>query len=255
MPRESQHSTLPRSSMFSQLRHAVETFAPQPRRSIDETSPGEHSDSHARSPSTDSTRPTSPLTSAQLAESALSSLRKSFVPQRPDSPGHTPRRASRDAHLSLEDRLRASFTIGEASTGTTPDASSRTSPAPAPTDDHPLSPSAIPLPQSPPPPESTPDAVHPLASSLPPIPESVPVIEEPAVASPAVETLEVQVEPVPQEPEPIPEADSVDLPPRSATPSVNVDVESLQERLRLVEQRFSGSYNLYFPYRRAQTMR
>jgi hypothetical protein len=58
----------------------------------------------------------------------------------------------------LEDRLRASFTIGEVSNPSTPTASARASPAP-PSQfvtehplslDHPLSPAAIPLPSSPP---------------------------------------------------------------------------------------------------------
>jgi hypothetical protein len=56
----------------------------------------------------------------------------------------------------LEDRLRASFTIGEVSNPSTPTASARVSPAPQfvtehPLSlDHPLSPAAIPLPSSPP---------------------------------------------------------------------------------------------------------
>ena len=57
----------------------------------------------------------------------------------------------------LEDRLRASFTIGEVSSPSTPTASTRASPAPQFVAehplaiDHPLSPAAIPLPNSPPP--------------------------------------------------------------------------------------------------------
>lgn len=56
----------------------------------------------------------------------------------------------------LEDRLRASFTIGEVSNPSTPTASARVSPAPQfvtehpLSHDHPLSPAAIPLPSSPP---------------------------------------------------------------------------------------------------------
>jgi hypothetical protein len=56
----------------------------------------------------------------------------------------------------LEDRLRASFTIGDVSNPSTPTASARASPAPQfvtehPLSlDHPLSPAAIPLPSSPP---------------------------------------------------------------------------------------------------------
>ncbi|KAI9445199.1 hypothetical protein H4582DRAFT_897979 [Lactarius indigo] len=57
----------------------------------------------------------------------------------------------------LEDRLRASFTIGDVSNPSTPSASSRVSPAPqyehplSSDIDHPLSPMSIPLPVSPPP--------------------------------------------------------------------------------------------------------
>jgi hypothetical protein len=59
--------------------------------------------------------------------------------------------------VKLEDRLRASFTIGDVSNPSTPSASSRVSPAPqyehplSPDIDHPLSPTSIPLPISPPP--------------------------------------------------------------------------------------------------------
>jgi hypothetical protein len=62
-----------------------------------------------------------------------------------------------NAKTKLEDRLRASFTIGEVSNPSTPAGSSRVSPAPQfvaehPLSiDHPLSPAAIPLPTSPPP--------------------------------------------------------------------------------------------------------
>jgi hypothetical protein len=65
--------------------------------------------------------------------------------------------AERHAKTKLEDRLRASFTIGEMSNPSTPAGSSRVSPAPQfvaehPLSmDHPLSPAAIPLPTSPPP--------------------------------------------------------------------------------------------------------
>ena len=65
--------------------------------------------------------------------------------------------AERPAKVRLEDRLRASFTIGEASNPSTPAGSSRVSPVPQFVEehplsvDHPLSPAAIPLPTSPPP--------------------------------------------------------------------------------------------------------
>lgn len=133
--------------MFSQFRHAVETFAPQPRRSTDD---GGHIDGraspHSRSQSTDvsSTSPT------QLAESPLSALRKSFSPQSPTVP-NSPQKP-RPYKSTLEERLRAAaaFSIGEASNSTTPQASARVSPTPtASIKDIPLSPSSTPLPESP----------------------------------------------------------------------------------------------------------
>jgi hypothetical protein len=77
------------------------------------------------------------------------------VPGRPSSPAKPS--AERAMKAKLEDRLRASFTIGEVSNPSTPTASARASPAPQfvtehPLSiDHPLSPAAIPLPNSPPP--------------------------------------------------------------------------------------------------------
>lgn len=65
--------------------------------------------------------------------------------------------AERPLKAKLEERLRASFTIGEVSSPSTPTASTRASPAPQFVAehplaiDHPLSPAAIPLPNSPPP--------------------------------------------------------------------------------------------------------
>ncbi len=236
--------------MFTQFRHAVETFAPQPRRSTDDSSPGEQQNPNARrTQSMDSNRPQSALTSAQLPDSALATLRKSFVPPRPESPASAPRRA-REGHLSLEDRLRASFTIGEASTGTTPDASARVSPAPLPTTDHPLSPASIPLPQSPSP-DTRGDAVQSF-TSLPPIVESEPVSQDESTAEtqpssiveePVVRQAEAEASTAPSEfdSENTASEPRQELPQEPYTPSsANVDVESLQERLKLVEQRFSG---------------
>ncbi|KAF5375140.1 hypothetical protein D9758_000209 [Tetrapyrgos nigripes] len=131
--------------MFSQFRQAVETFAPQQTRKGSQDAEGP---SHAaRSQSIDSQRPDSP---GQLAESALSSLRKSFAPRSASpasakSPITSPRTKS-----TLEERLRAvTHTLGEASNGTTP-TSSRASPLPMKVAvDHPLSPTSTPLPDSP----------------------------------------------------------------------------------------------------------
>ncbi|KAJ7783868.1 hypothetical protein DFH07DRAFT_908919 [Mycena maculata] len=184
---------------------------------------------HARSESAPEARPASPSSSrsldghastastGQLAESALANLRKSLAHQRPASPGakSPPPRAHKS---TLEDRLRATFTIGEASTESTPVASSRVSPVPPPVENHenhaeatemeqPMSPSHIPLPDSR---VSSPILMHePTAVLAAPPPPSEPI----APASPK-----------PQPPE---------------ENSRVTDVDALQERLKLVEQRFS----------------
>ncbi|KAJ3844876.1 hypothetical protein F5878DRAFT_21405 [Lentinula raphanica] len=145
--------------MFSQFRHAVETFAPLPRNSSEEAghNDGGSTSPHLRSQSGDFTSPT------HLAENALSSLsnlRKSFSPTLPGSPSSpsqkspaTPRPSTpRPYKSTLEERLRAAttFTIGEASNSTTPQPSARASPAPSILQkDQPLSPSSTPLPDSP----------------------------------------------------------------------------------------------------------
>ncbi|KAF8843985.1 hypothetical protein BDN67DRAFT_47117 [Paxillus ammoniavirescens] len=139
--------------MFSQFRQAVESFAqPPPRQSQDN---GSFTDG-------DNIR-------TQLAENALVNLRKSLATQRSPSPAlHStgnpqPRSGSpgpsslpkgnSDSGLrktTLEERLRASFVVGDASGGTTPNPSTRASPTPpAPVAQHPLSPTSTPLPESP----------------------------------------------------------------------------------------------------------
>jgi hypothetical protein len=104
--------------MFSQFRNVVEGLA-QPR---------PQQPSPRRSPSLERARSSSPA--------------KSLV--------------ERHLKAKLEDRLRASFTVGEASNPTTPAPSSRVSPAPQSVTEHPLSSdlplqaAAIPLPSTPP---------------------------------------------------------------------------------------------------------
>ncbi|THH20641.1 hypothetical protein EW146_g766 [Bondarzewia mesenterica] len=130
--------------MFSQFRNVVEGLAQQPlhRRSSQDAS---HPDSLSRSASLDS----------HLADSTISNFRKSLASQRPGSPGPGNGHASvhsvdgRSSKRRLEDRLRASFAIGEASNANSPSVSSHTSPSPVPAIDHPLSPPSIPLPNSP----------------------------------------------------------------------------------------------------------
>ncbi|PIL31602.1 hypothetical protein GSI_06304 [Ganoderma sinense ZZ0214-1] len=141
--------------MFSSWRHTVESLSQPPKQ--DASSP--NGDEAPVRSSIDGVR-SSLSSSSHLAESALSSLRKSLAAQRPASPGANharttsasspvaepapisspapspkPRTAGRS---TLEDRLRAKFAIGDASNSSTPTASARTSPSPVPTAEHPL---------------------------------------------------------------------------------------------------------------------
>ncbi|KAF4623672.1 hypothetical protein D9613_001865 [Agrocybe pediades] len=81
----------------TQLRNAVEQLAQQPIRALDGSSTdNSHADaSGSRSQSLDlqAARSASPLSSSQLAESAISSLRKSFVSQRANSFSGSPSKA------------------------------------------------------------------------------------------------------------------------------------------------------------------
>lgn len=124
--------------MFSQFRQAVEGLAqPPPRRSQDLSTSNDGGAVHR--PFT-AQRPASPL-------SRSSSPAPSFTSKSNITPDPGLRKST------LEERLRASFTVGEASNTTTPTVSSRASPSPAPNaalvTQHPLSPTWIPLPASP----------------------------------------------------------------------------------------------------------
>ncbi|KAF5377593.1 hypothetical protein D9615_005338 [Tricholomella constricta] len=143
--------------MFSQFRQAVENLAPLPR-SSDEAPGDARREAVSRSNSLDAPlRPSSPMSSSQLAESALSNLRKSLAIQRSGSVGSPSKHSSptppRDGRTksTLEDRLRAAtFAIGEASNATTPEISRKPSPSvTSVVSSHPLSPSSTPLPDSP----------------------------------------------------------------------------------------------------------
>ena len=228
--------------MFSQLRQAVESLAPQPRRgSVD-------------APESDpqGARPPSSLSSTQLTDAALSNLRKSLASQRPGSPRPrspgpqslprstgSPDSEPRPPKSNIEERLRAKFAIGEASNVTTPNISGRVSPiyVGPPQQQHPLSPSSIPLPQSPVQPEVVVDSM---------------VIDRSQFETLASSNTSSSVR---RDDGRYPEAD-VPLPSDShpATPSVDLhsistplhdnhaepDVHVLQHRLKLVEQRFAG---------------
>lgn len=226
-------------------------MSPQPRLSTDEPR-----ELPPRSSSVDSQlRPSSPLSSGQLAESALVNLRKSLASQRsgsPASPKSTGTREHRLPKSTLEDRLRAAaFAIGEASNPSSAVASARVSPTPSnPASQRPLSPLSTPLPESPKNSleiETTVPLTH---SALSPVTTSA---VEPKLSSPrrsmSTETSVPTSESthLPQASQSSDATDSTrDLP--DAAPEMlyihsgPTDVEGLQERLKQVEQRFTGMY-------------
>lgn len=161
----------------------------QPPRSSQDASSSE--DAPVRS-SSDGIR-TSISSSSQLAESALSSLRKSLASQRPASPSTSqssttsppqaeasptpapkPRLAGRS---TLEDRLRAKFAIGDASNASTPSASARASPSPASAVDHPLAVSSSPPKEQSQLAKPPPDLLSPTSIPLPDSPLVSPVTD------------------------------------------------------------------------------
>ncbi|KAH9175358.1 hypothetical protein EDB89DRAFT_1847846 [Lactarius sanguifluus] len=172
----------------------------------------------------------------------------------------------------LEDRLRASFTIGDVSNPSTPSASSRVSPAPqyehplSPDIDHPLSPISIPLPVSPPPHDR--DHDHDLSrgrdppldtSHFPSDPSSPPLLSaldkfvpvDPGLGAASASDLPNQhspsdapVIPQPSEKEPTVSEEGIEMDDTTEsivpnqTTMLSADIEALQEQLKLMEQRF-----------------
>jgi hypothetical protein len=155
--------------MFSGFRHAVESLATQPRRpdSVDETrpegaaSPDDHTSAASGSPVASSNSwPGSALAGASIP--GIANIGKLQFAARSASPARSaagairvgsPALSDRDSQtgtprqrLTLEDRLKARFAIGDASPGDTPEPSARNSPLPA---ANPLSPASTPLPDSP----------------------------------------------------------------------------------------------------------
>ena len=224
--------------MFTQIFQAVENLSSQPPPTITD-------EPLSRSNSIDShLRPSSPLSSGQLAESALVNLRKSLAAQRPGSPSpkHVGIRDQRSPKSTLEDRLKAAaFAIGDASNPSSTGASARVSPTPSNVaSQRSLSPCSTPLPESP--------------KTTPEMEAAVPVAHPASVATPAAQflpssprnstsesthpllvgELSAKIEPV----QDLPEASYavLDNHPGSA------DIEALQERLKQVEQRFTGMH-------------
>jgi hypothetical protein len=162
--------------MFSQWRHAVENLtqhSPKPSQDgMEDNSTRGSTDSNVATPSS---------SSSQLADSALSNLRKSLAQQRPASPS-IKKSASTDSttqavspasrsRTTLEDRLRAKFAAGEGSAGSTPSTSTKNSPSSTPVQvvDHPLSPA---------PPQTEPTNT---AHSVPLSPKSTPLPDSPTI--------------------------------------------------------------------------
>jgi hypothetical protein len=154
----------------------------------------------------------------------------------------------RSSKSNIEERLRAKFAIGEASNVTTPDLSGRASPASVVTQQyqHSLSPSSIPLPRSP--------VLRPQTETTTALIESV-VINCPEELNVLTPSNPVDALNLVQNEERYPEADiPLPLNSRPATPLADfhtistpvcdsltdTDVDILQERLKLVEQRFAG---------------
>ncbi|KAF7339405.1 GRIP domain-containing protein [Mycena sanguinolenta] len=260
------------------LAAAQSLAGPHPRQST-ESPPDARPASPARNRSSDGHA----SSTGQLAESALSNLRKSLA--RPASPIPASRNpnAPKPHKMTLEERLKAAaFTIGEASGETTPAVSSRVSPAPVtPSVDKPLDsvePSRVsspielhepaPILVAAPPPEPPMPPPEPIPLSAPavdalPVMEPVPLPSEPVLVPsepvhPSSEPIPSPLEPV-QPPEPTPTVSpepsalldqvaalEMDLVSPPATTDANLeevsrisDVDALQERLKLVEQRFS----------------
>ena len=148
--------------MFNQFRNVVEHLAQETTRALENATQAEsQSEAHSRSQHLETAvqRSASGSSSAQLADSALSSLRKSLVSQRAGtssprsgSPAPTERRLPKS---NLEERLRRATTgIVEPSTPnrSPPNRSSTASPSPIPKNPvnrHKKSPSSTPLPASP----------------------------------------------------------------------------------------------------------
>ncbi|KAJ7103449.1 hypothetical protein B0H15DRAFT_812316 [Mycena belliarum] len=219
------------SSMFSQF---VQNLAPHARQSS-ESIPSEARPAPSRSPSLDGHA----ASTGQLAESALSNLRKSLASQRPASPSQKNIPPTRAHKTTLEDRLRATFTLGEASGETTPAASSTVSltlvdnPADPPTrasEPEPtvkiLSPSSAPLPES--------RVVSPIE-----VHEPTPVLAAPP--SPSEPVVPASTEPSLPQVDQLPALETrAALLPTTSDDTLHItNVDALQERLKLVEQRFS----------------
>ncbi|KAI0756640.1 hypothetical protein C8Q80DRAFT_1340485 [Daedaleopsis nitida] len=178
-----------------QWRHAVESIAQVPKTSQDAST-----EEDAPRSSVDSSIRTSLSSSSQLAESALSNLRKTLAVQRAASPSPSSSPSTSQAQIvsptpaaepaptpsapkprpagrtTLEDRLRARFAVGDASGNSTPATSARATPSPVLVADHPLAAvqdQDIPVAKGPP------NPLSPTSAPLPDSPLVSPVQTEP----------------------------------------------------------------------------
>lgn len=223
--------------MFSQWKQAVESLAQHsPKPSLDGSIPSEE----AARGSLDAAGIRQSLSSSTLlADTALSSLRKTLVAQRPASPVSKTAPAaeigSPRPRTTLEDRLRAKFAIGDASNGTSPSQSVKSSPAgtPIPGPDHPLSP-APPSEQ----PSPSPEPTHPLSPKSTPLPESPVVSGSVASLVPLARVTSHPLSPVPngvesKEESPPPEKADEDINEATAPAGESVEPESEEKDLPL----------------------
>ncbi|TFK77030.1 hypothetical protein BDN72DRAFT_866834 [Pluteus cervinus] len=227
---------------------AVEGFSPRTAEStpIESTTP----EGLTRSQSLDGG-----ASSGQLAESALAHLRKSLATHRraaSSSRSNSPSSASPRPKLNLEDRLRAIASEGHARSPITPSESAKPAVFAA-LSSAPLSPRSVPLPDSPVIPQST--TMSGLEEETPIGPNEMPL----SVSFPLTENLTVsEPEPSPEKPtsefeeshaERQQDGDTIpqnsNIPEQPSQPVTELDVDSLQSRLKQVEQRFaevSGSF-------------
>ncbi|KZT30459.1 hypothetical protein NEOLEDRAFT_1173883 [Neolentinus lepideus HHB14362 ss-1] len=277
--------------MFSQFRQAVENLAQPVRRSSQDFNDEEHR--RSSSLDTQSLRQSLSLPSGQLAESALENLRKSLTSQRAGAgatsppPGNQPPRR----RPNLEERLKATFIVGDVSNSTSPSSGTRVS-TPVPVSNHTTSPGSTPLPDSPShSPRSSLDIRQDDAAAAPPstsiafsTSEPSPVPKEDAFVhglteaqyedrfpeadvplpsdSPVPDTTQEEHKPAEELPsteieqllssgvhsddgevavtELLSEGEPVETTVPSETTTNGVEVDSLRERLKLVEQRFAG---------------
>lgn len=245
--------------MFSGFRQAVESLAAvqhSPKSSQDASSSTADSSSldtngAARSSLDAQSIRASLSSSSQLAEVALSNLRKSLITQRPASPAQRPgspasgqgQRAasgsvsveqnagsgsaggagagairSSGSRTTLEDRLRAKFSIGDASNASTPASSIRSSPIPAssPSPAHAHTTATAPVPVL--------VTEHPLSPASTPLPESpaIPSVQDPL--SPVSEPFSDSPTNTPTIVAPIPRIhDTLEMPPQDLSSSVSAD--------------------------------